>query len=591
MRESWRNLRRLFAFAYGIDPFRSITQCVLSAIEYGTKSLFALWLKILANGLIAHDGHAVMLGAVATALTYATSEAANLLGLPMGETLRDKTQHAVDLRLMKLTGNLTTIEHYERTDYLRELELLRGNRDDLSSAVGVLADNIGNVVRLVLSAVLLAQVSPILLALPLFAIPAVLIASRVASMNERVREETSEDERATSIIQWFMGEPTGAKEVRVFGLGSEFVSRYVSLRRKIARARNKMSVRSALLSAAGWTFFSVGYVGAVTLVVIGAVRGTSSVGDVLLALTLAQQMGTQVSGVAQSVGWLQTIIRVARRYGWLVDYAGSAPTEFGASLPDTIREGVRFEGVGFTYPGTDRQVLSGVDLFMPAGSTVAFVGDNGAGKTTLVKLLLRYYDPDAGRITVDGTDLREIDPRVWRSRMSGGFQDFMDFEFIARETVGIGDLPRIEDASVVGAAIDRSGASDVLEGLPNGLDTQLGTHFGEGEQLSIGQWQKLAIARAMMRDEPLLLVLDEPTAALDAMTEHALFERYVEASRARSSSAITLLVSHRFSTVRMADLIVVVNDGRIVEHGSHDELMSRNGLYAELYEIQASAYR
>ncbi|HXZ86526.1 MAG TPA: ABC transporter ATP-binding protein, partial [Myxococcota bacterium] len=213
-------------------------------------------------------------------------------------------------------------------------------------------------------------------------------------------------------------------------------------------------------------------------------------------------------------------------------------------------------------------------------------------KTTLVKLLCRLYPPTRGRILVDGTELARIEPSSWRERLAGAFQDFFRFEFRVRHAVGLGDVPRLDDVPAVRSAVERAGANDVIEKLLAGLETQLGPSWPEGVDLSFGQWQKLALARGFMRDGPLVLVLDEPTAALDAETEHALFERYAATSRARAADGrITVLVSHRFSTVRMADQIVVMNGARVVESGSHEELMARRGHYAELYGIQAAAYR
>ncbi len=248
--------------------------------------------------------------------------------------------------------------------------------------------------------------------------------------------------------------------------------------------------------------------------------------------------------------------------------------------------------MAFTYPGTDRAVLSGVNLILPAGTTVAIVGENGAGKSTLVKLLCRFYEPTEGSILIDGEDLRRIPLAEWRGRIASGFQDFARFEFVARRTVGVGDLPFLDDQPVVEAALDRAHAGDIVGRLSEGLSTQLGKSYTDGTELSGGQWQKLALGRAMMREMPLLLILDEPTSALDAEAEHALFERYAEGAQrvGAATGGITVLVSHRFSTVRMADLILVVADGRIVESGPHATLMRNRGLYAELYDLQARAY-
>jgi ATP-binding cassette subfamily B protein len=224
---------------------------------------------------------------------------------------------------------------------------------------------------------------------------------------------------------------------------------------------------------------------------------------------------------------------------------------------------------------------------------IALVGENGAGKSTLVKLLADMYTPTMGRITIDGVDLARMSPDEWRARLAGAFQDFYRFEFLAQATVGVGDHPRIEERPAVERAVGRAGAVDVVDALAAGLDTQLGPTWDGGVDVSFGQWQKLALSRGFMREEPLLLVLDEPTAALDAETEHALFEQFAAAARdtAPGTGRITILVSHRFSTVRMADLIVVLDGARVVDVGTHDELMARGGQYADLYAIQAAAYR
>jgi ATP-binding cassette subfamily B protein len=259
-----------------------------------------------------------------------------------------------------------------------------------------------------------------------------------------------------------------------------------------------------------------------------------------------------------------------------------------------LHRGITFDHVSFVYPGTSRVVLDDVSVTLPAGAVVAIVGENGAGKTTLVKLLAKMYEPSSGSILVDDTPLARIPAGEWRACLAGAFQDFFRFEFRAGHTVGLGDLSRLDDKAAVVAAVDRAGAGDVVARLTAGLDTQLGPTWPGGIDLSFGQWQKLALARGFMRDRPLLLVLDEPTAALDAETEHALFERYAAAARATGESdrgRITIVISHRFSTVRMADLIVVLDGARLVEVGTHDELMVKRGQYSELYSIQAAAYR
>jgi ATP-binding cassette subfamily B protein len=238
-------------------------------------------------------------------------------------------------------------------------------------------------------------------------------------------------------------------------------------------------------------------------------------------------------------------------------------------------------------------VLEHFDAHLAAGSTVALLGENGSGKTTLVKLLLGMYEPDAGEILLEGRPLRELDPDRWRERTTAAFQDFARFHLTALETVGVADLPGLNDEPAATAALARAGAEDLPGQLPEGLSTRVGSAFTGGRGLSGGQWQKLALGRAMRRPDPLLVVLDEPTASLDAASEHALFERYAAAAAdgARRSGAITVLVSHRFSTVRAADTIIFLAAGQAAEFGSHDELLARGGRYAELFELQASGYR
>ncbi len=287
----------------------------------------------------------------------------------------------------------------------------------------------------------------------------------------------------------------------------------------------------------------------------------------------------------------------SRRLAWLEDYAASLVADADLSVPARLREGIRLDHVSFAYPGTSRLVLENVSLELPAGAVVAIVGENGAGKTTLVKLLAKLYEPTSGAIRVDGQPLARMRADAWRERLAGAFQDFFRFELPARQSIGVGDVPRLDEEPAVVRAVERAGADDVVARWPAGLDTQLGPTWPGGVDVSFGQWQKLALARSFMRDHPLLLVLDEPTAALDAETEHALFERYAAAARgdvAETTAAdgrITILVSHRFSTVRMADLIVVLDGARLVEAGTHEDLMARGGPYAELYGIQAAAYR
>ncbi|MBV9155356.1 MAG: ABC transporter ATP-binding protein, partial [Acidobacteriaceae bacterium] len=319
----------------------------------------------------------------------------------------------------------------------------------------------------------------------------------------------------------------------------------------------------------------------------------ASASAVLLVLAAGARLSAYIGATVGEIGFLRGFwMDGSRRLAWLEDYAAAIAASGDQAPPNSLRQGIRLDHVSFAYPGTSRLVLDDVSVTLPAGAVVAIVGENGAGKTTLVKLLAKMYEPSSGSIFIDGTPLARLSAIEWRARLAGAFQDFFRFEFRVRQTVGLGDVPQLDNEPAVIAAIDRAGANDLVAQLISGLDTQLGTTWPSGVELSFGQWQKLALGRGFMRDQPLLLVLDEPTAALDAETEHALFERYAAAARdAEGNGRITILVSHRFSTVRMADLIIVLDGSRLIETGTHEQLMLKGGPYSELYRIQAAAYR
>ncbi|WP_328874756.1 ABC transporter ATP-binding protein/permease [Streptomyces sp. NBC_00287] len=328
--------------------------------------------------------------------------------------------------------------------------------------------------------------------------------------------------------------------------------------------------------------------------VYAATDGTGA-SDVLLVLAAGSRLAEYVNNTVTQTQFYRSIwLDVSRRLAWLEDFAEADRAEAGRAAPERLGRGIQLENVSFRYPGSEKPVLEDISLDLPAGKVIALVGENGAGKSSLVKLLCRFYAPTAGTIRVDGTDLAALSSADWRARVSGAFQDFFRFEYPVYQSVGVGDLPRLDDPAATRTALVRAGAEDLVSGLPHGLDTQLGTAWEKGVDLSHGQWQKIALARGFVRDTPLLLVLDEPTSALDAEMEHALFERYAQAARderQRDSGRITLLVSHRFSTIQMADLIVVLDGSRLVEYGTHEELVARRGQYHDLYSLQASSYR
>ena len=584
----WRALRR----AHEAEPRLLSVSFSLSLLAALPDALLALWMKLLADALQRHTqgspwGAGLWLAAAGLAVSAVGTWFLRVISDRVQRRFRDRVAVALESHVARLQASVATIAHHERPEYLDRLSMLRNQVFVLDHMYASLFATGGWILRLGVVVVLLISIYPLLGFLALLAVPTVLTSTWRPDV-ERAAEEkgASANRLARHLFQTAATAPPG-KEVRVLRIG-----RQLALRRRKAWDRWYGPVASArwgsaLWHALAWAVFGGGYMAAVFFV---SSRPGASAGDVLLLLAAGSRLSAYIGATVGEIGFLRGFwLDGSRRMAWLEDYAAAASENATASAPGQIGQGIRFENVSFTYPGTSRVVLDDVNLFMKSGSVVAVVGENGAGKSTLVKLLCRLYRPDSGRILVDDSDLASISPLLWRERLAGAFQDFFRFEFLARHTVGLGHLPELRDLPAVMRAVERGGAEDVVQRLPAGLETQLGATWPEGAELSFGQWQKLALARGFMRESPLVLVLDEPTAALDAETEHALFERF--AAAARGNGRITVLVSHRFSTVRMADYIVVLDGARVAETGTHEELMARAGQYAELYGIQAAAYR
>jgi ATP-binding cassette subfamily B protein len=589
----WRALKR----GYESEPLLLVVAFGLALLAALPDALLAIWLKLLADGVMTHHrglvvASAVGLGASATATWF--------LGVVSTRTqrrFRERLAIALESHVARLQASVVTIEHHERPEFLNRLAMLRDQVFVLDHMYMSLFSTCGWVLRLGVTVALLMSVHPALALLAVLALPTVLTSTWRPGVERAAQERGAPANRlARHLFVTATTAPPG-KEVRVTGIGERLVARrraaWEAWYGPVAAAR----WGSAVWHTLGWTVFAAGFVAAVVFV---SLRIPARSEDVLLVLAAGSRLSAYIGATVGEIGFLRGFwLDGSRRLAWLEDYAAVQIEHCDAPVPDQLAHGIRFDHVSFVYPGTERRVLEDVCLEFKPGSVVAIVGENGAGKTTLVKLLCRLYQPTSGRIVVDGIDLARMPADAWRARLAGAFQDFFRFEFRTRHTVGIGDVPRLDDEPAVVAAVDRAGADDVVARLGAGLETQLGPTWPDGVEVSFGQWQKLALARGFMRDHPLLLVLDEPTAALDAETEHALFERYAAASRGGSfggglngaNGRITILVSHRFSTVRMADHIVVLDGARVVEVGSHEELAARGGPYAELYGIQAAAYR
>jgi ATP-binding cassette subfamily B protein len=581
----WRSMERAYRAEPGLVA-ASLATVVLAALP---DALFALLLKLLADGVTAGRSGLVLGAALGIGGSIVAGWLLRTWAGRVQRKFRMRVGVALEAHVAALQAAIATIEHQERPEHLDRLAVLRDAVFHLDHMYMSLFSTVGALLRLLITVALLMSVHPALLALVVFAAPTVVVSSWRSGAQRAVEERAEPDQRLARHLFVLATTASPGKEVRLTGIGAKLaVDRrraWEAWYRPVAAAR----WQTARWQAAAWALFGAAYVGAVVFVARGL---GASAGDVLLVVAAGSRLSQYVGMTAGEADFLRMWLDASRRLGWLERYSARHRDPADATVPSRLERGIRFEKVSFSYPGTDTCVLRDVSLDLPAGSVVAIVGENGAGKSTLVKLLARFYAPTDGRITVDGVDLARLPAEAWRSRMAGAFQDFFRFELRATQSIGVGDLPRLDAPAAVATAVARAGAGDVVASLPDGLASQLGPTWDEGVDLSFGQWQKIALARGFMRDDPLVLVLDEPTAALDAETEHALFERFANAARAKDGDGrITILVSHRFSTVRMADRIVVLDGSRIVEVGSHDELMANRSTYAELYGIQASAYR
>jgi ATP-binding cassette, subfamily B, bacterial len=581
---------RLCKLGYRYEPRLMLAAFGLAQLSALPDALLAVWLMLLGEGVLENRPRLVVAAAIGLGVSATATWFLRTVSTRVQRRFRDRVTIALESHVARLQASVATIAHHERPEYLDRLAMLRDQVFVLDHMYMSLFSTCGWILRVAVTVALLVSIHPALGLLAIFALPTVLTSTWRPAVERAAHEKAAQANRLARHLFTLATTAPPGKEVRVTGIGDRLVH---DRRETWERAYALVSAArwsSAMWHTSAWALFGVAYVGAVVFVSSGL---RSPVGDVLLVLAAGSRLSSYIGATVGEIGFLRGFwMDGSRRLAWLEDYAASLVPSADLPAPTVLRRGIRLEHVSFAYPGTSRNVLDSVSLSLPAGSVVAIVGENGAGKTTLVKLLAKMYEPTSGAIVVDDTPLARIPADAWRSRLAGAFQDFFRFEFHARHTVGLGDVPRLEDDAAVRTAIGRAGAGDVVSRLPSDLDTQLGSTWPNGVEVSFGQWQKLALGRGFMRDSPLLLVLDEPTAALDAETEHGLFERYAAAARGQTTDGrITILVSHRFSTVRMADVIVVMDGARVVEVGSHNELLAKRGQYAELYGIQAAAYR
>jgi ATP-binding cassette, subfamily B, bacterial len=592
------NLLRVFRFLLFLgtraDRARLARAVTLMLAGYLAAPLASWTLAVFTDDVLAHRSAAALtISFLIALLLVAQTMLSHFAHLDYFE-LAESQESRLRTELIELVNRPMTVGHLDDPGFADSLALVREALFDNTRALEAVLQLSGLLLQTAVTVAILAGLNPLLILLPLAAVPPVLVASRAQAMIERARERSAEQARMHRHLLGLATAADSVKELRIFGAGPEILRRHDAAWHQVTGTVCRGQAAAAALRCLGQLLFAAGYGGAILLVVRQAVAGRATVGDIVMVITLAAQVSAQISGAFQLTSYLQSAGTMIDRIASMRRSAAAESRDVPrTSPPGVLRQGISLERLSFSYAGSAEPVLQDIQLHIPPGHVLAIVGENGAGKSTLVKLLCGLYAPTYGCVHIDGTDLADIDPLRWRAGVAALFQDFYRLELTARESIGLGELSLLDDTSAVTRAIAEARADRVLDAIPGRLDGLLGHGYGDGAGLSGGQWQTIALARCFMRSRPLLLILDEPAAALDAAAEHALFERYASSASAaaRETGCITILVSHRFSTVRMADSIAVLDGGRLAEHGTHAELMTRNGLYAELFRLQARVYQ
>ncbi|MDA1362718.1 ABC transporter ATP-binding protein [Glycomyces luteolus] len=587
---------RLLASLLGICLRRepAVTAFLLAAMAVNAVAFagIGLALKYTVDSMAAGAAVSAAIGGVLAALAYAADRTVSGAASAMRFHVMEKVGHIeIEPGIMRASAELPEIDHLEHQEYLDRITAIRGRSWAIVGSAWNAVEAVSMGVRLILTLLILGAASPWLLLMLPCVVLQLWFDRRAQVRLKRSELVAARNQRAQIHFFKLCISGSAGKELRVSGVGPQLVDRQVAAAEQVRASRSRALIASGCWRAVGWTVFTVGYASVIGLVAVQVADGAASVGDVMMAVTIGALLRGVLDRALQSTSDASGAARVLEPYLWLREYAerrGLSRTDVPA--PRRLTDGITLSNLTFSYPGTDRNAVDDLSVTLPAGAVVAVVGEYGSGKTTLVKLLAKLHRPHSGRILVDGDDLAEIDTVAWRESLSAAFQDFGRYQTTFAESIGLGDL-RHGTAASLDAAVTAADADELRSRLPDGDRTQLGSAFG-GIDLSEGQWQKVALARACMRPEPVVLLLDEPTASLDAPSEQAVFESYMDRAKSlgRSIGAVTVIVSHRFSTVAGADLILVMKEGALIESGDHDELMRSGGLYKELFEIHSASY-
>jgi ATP-binding cassette subfamily B protein len=592
LRESLEHTRSTLRLVWRSSPAMTVALAALTVVGALVPLGVAYAGKRIVDAVVSHSRPATLrwvmveliLVSALAAVQRGLGLVRNLLGARLG----------IDINVTILEKALALdLSYFEDSEFYDKLT--RARREASSRPIALVTESFG----LVQSLITLAGYAALLVrfsawsVLALFAatVPATVAEMRFSKLVFKIRNWRSPESRRLLYLEYVLANDEHAKEVKLFGVGPLLLDRYRTLSERFYEEDRRLYVRRAKWTHALSLVGTVAFYGAYAAMALLAAAGQLTLGDMTLYVLAFRQGQQAFQSALAAIGsmyehnlYMSNLWEYLRVAGEARRLPALAPPR---ESPQSAPPGIVLEDVGFRYPGRDAWALRHIDLVIPPGESLALVGENGAGKTTLVKLITRLYEPTEGRIVLDGRDLREWDIRDLRRRFGVLFQDYNQYQLKVRENVGFGSIDHMAEEPRIERAVERGGATDVVSGLSGGLDAPLGRWFQDGTELSGGQWQKIALARAFMREEADILVLDEPTAALDAEAEHAVFERF----RVLAQGRTTIVISHRFPTVRMARTIVVLEHGRVVERGTHDELLAKKGKYARMFELQAEGYR
>ena len=588
----WRTVRLVWRIAPGWTLANAVLAVVQGVLPLGAIYLMKLIIDSVTKGIVAADkgaafGHTAMLILLAALIGLLIAVAQSVSKLVSEAQAQVVTDHMSDIMHAKSVA--VDLEYYENSRYYDTLHRAQQEAPFRpTSIINGLVQVASSGVSLIAMAALLFSLHWIVAVIVVAAaVPGALVRLRYSNRLYRWQRDHTVEDRQSYYYHWLLTVGERAKEIRLFGLGDLLMDWYRGLRTLLRRQRLAITARRAAADFATQTAATVAVFGTFAYIARQTIRGVFSIGSMVMYYQAFQTSLSSLQTVLQGLaGLYEDNLFLTYFYDFMALEPKVKEAPEPRPVPRPLSAGIVFEGVTFQYPDTERTAISDISLTIRPGEVAALVGPNGSGKTTIVKLLCRLYDPHAGRITLDGVDLKEFGLVDLRRHMSVIFQDFAQYQLTARQNIWIGNIDLSPEDGAIEEAARASGADGLIRHLRHGYDTLLGKWFEDGEELSTGEWQKVALARAFVRDSE-ILVLDEPTSALDPVAEWQIFERIRELARGRA----VILISHRFSTVRTADRIHILDEGRILESGSHDELIARGGRYAEMYEVQARGFR